>query len=125
MSFLNIKNQFAELSGRADLIDESLGQAIGAAFFINAGQKTLDKMLVGNKSKGRYFVDIDINQILVPIPGCRAIKKVYIYDNDYRTELTKVDIKELKEYYYEPAANIDVGKPIYYSPVVIKPYPDN
>ncbi len=125
MSFGDIKNMFAELSGRADLIDESLGQAVGASFFINSGQKLLDKLLVGNKSEGRYFIDVDYNQILVPIPGCRAVMRVFVYDSEYRKELLKVDIHKLREYYNEPVSSMGSSSPAYYSPIVIKPYPDN
>jgi len=117
-----IRDLFIEVSGREDLLQA--GTAVGADFFINEGVKELDRRLFGGKSEGRYSVDLDAAQILVPIPDCRVIKKVWIYGADEKIELAKADsASEMKEYYDEAKANKTTETPYVYFPVNARPSP--
>lgn len=121
MSLLAVRNKFLEITGRQDLVTP--GMAIGADSLINAGQKMLDRMLDGGKSYARYHVDLDTSQILVPLPGCRAVKKVYVGSATERNYLDKVDQYYLRDYYNEPIASLTLGEPSYYALVHARPYP--
>lgn len=121
MSLKDVRDKFVEITGRADFVGE--GSIVGADFYINEGQKMLDRLLDGGKSGARYFVDLETTQILVLLPTCRVIKKVFIADSESRIELTKVDRHELMNYFNEPKENLDSGKPAYYAPVWARPFP--
>lgn len=116
-----IRARFVEATGRNDLVGDDI--ALGADFFINAGQRMLDRMLDGGKSFARYFVDLNNQQILVPMTNCRAIKKVFCSSGESRWELNKVDIDTLRSYYSRPKIGVGSGKPMYYSPIWARPYP--
>ena len=122
MSLLTVRNMFVEMTGRNDLI--AGGISLGADRFINEGQRTLDRMLEVSKSGARYFVDLDLNQILVPLPNCRAVKKVFIGSSTERTELDKVSMSQLREDYADETSLLTSGLPIYYSPIWARPYPN-
>ena len=117
-----VRLMLVEATGRQDLLDA--GMAIGADTLINEGQKLLDRKLDGSKSGARYAVDLSSGDILVPIPKCRAVKKVYLYSATERTELTKEDLNLLKEEYAEPTSLLTVGTPTYYSVGMSRPYPE-
>lgn len=122
MSFKDVRDKFVEITGRADLV--GVGSVVGADFYLNEAQKMLDRMLDGGKSGARYFVDLDASQILVLLPTCRVIKKVFIGSSTERVELIKVnDVHDLMNYYNVPKADIDSDQPAYYSPVWARPFP--
>jgi len=121
MSLLTVRNMFVEMTGRNDLV--ASGISLGADKFINEGQRTLDRMLEMGKAGARYFVDLDLSQILVPLPNCRAVKKVFIGTSTERTELDKVGMTQLREDYADETSTITAGLPIYYCPIWARPYP--
>lgn len=116
-----VRDQLIEATGRADL--NTPGMALGADFFLNIGQRMLDRMLDGGKSFARYFVDVDLQQILVPLASCRAVKKVFCSDGTSRWELNKIDVGDLREYFSKPKTSLDSDKPSYYSPIWVRPFP--
>lgn len=122
MPLSDIRNKFVEATGRNDLV--AAGIALGADFFINEGQKTLDRMLEEGKGGARYFVDLDAAQILVPLPSCRAVKKVFCGSATERWELRKYDQHFLRSYFAEPISLLTADEPLYYSPVWARPYPN-
>jgi hypothetical protein len=122
MSLLSVRQMFIEATGREDLLDP--GMRLGANFLINEGQRMLQRQLDQGKSGARYHVDLDIGQVLVPLIGCRAVKKVFIGDSTERIELEKVDIHILRSNYNEPIANIYADTPTYYAPIWARPFPD-
>jgi hypothetical protein len=122
MTLSEVVDMFVEASGRNDLDTESV--VMNAAFFINQGCRELDRRLFGGKTNARYTVDLAAAQILVPVPNCRAITDVWIYDSAEKTRLTKADdIYEMKEYYSEPKASITPDTPFVYFPVNARPSP--
>jgi hypothetical protein len=124
MVLSEVRALFIELSGREDLLQP--GTAVGADFFINEGSRELDRRHYGINAKttGRYPVDLDVGQILIPLPSCRAVKKVFIYSASEKTELVKAsDVSEIRNYYDEPKANKTSGSPIVYYPINARPFP--
>jgi len=119
--FSLVKAKFIEITGRADLNDPAA--AFDAGFFINEGQKFLDRLFSRGKVEARSFTNLFIDQILVSFPNVRSIKEVWLYDTERRWPLILVEQSVLREYYDEPAANIAHGPPEYYAPIVSRPYP--
>lgn len=119
--FSLVKAKFIEITGRADLADPAA--AFDAGFFINAGQRYLDRLFNRGKVEARHFVNLIAGQVLVPLENVRSFKEVWLYDADHRYPLTVEDAQTLRDYYNEPTANLTAGSPEYYAPIVIRPYP--
>lgn len=119
--FSLVKAKFIEITGRADLADA--GAAFDAGFFINAGQRYLDRLFNRGKVEARHFVNLTAGQVLVPLQNVRSFKEVWLYDADTRVPLPVETSYNLKEYYNESVANLDSGAPEYYAPITIRPYP--
>lgn len=122
MTLSEVRDMFVELSGRNDLVQA--GVVASADFFINQGCRELDRRLYGGKSIARYSVNLSAAQILVPVPNCRAIQKVWLYTSEDKIQLTRADdILEMKNYYNQPKANITPAEPFVYFPVSARPSP--
>ncbi len=119
--FSLVKAKFIEITGRADLADPAA--AFDAGFFINEGQKFLDRLFNRGKTEARHFVNLVAGQILVPLQNVRSFKEVWLFDGETRVPLTVESAFALREYYNEPVANLTSGPPEYYAPIVIRPYP--
>ena len=122
MPLSSIRNMLVEATGRQDLLDA--GMAVGADTLINEGQKLLDRKLDGSKSGARYPIDISAGDLLIPVPYCRAIKKVFVHSSTERAELVKQDVHVLREEYSSATSLITRGQPLYYSPINIRPFPE-
>lgn len=123
MTLSEIRNLFIEISGRNDLIQA--GTAVGADFFINEGCKELDRRLFGGKNEASYIVDLDAGQIVVPIPNCRVVRNVVIYNTSEKTTLEKADsLQEMRDYYDEPKASKTAETPYVFFPISARPYPN-
>jgi hypothetical protein len=122
MALTDIRSLVAELSGRADLnvTPYTLIDAL-----INKGQRLLDSLVTSGKLKARYFKDISIGQIMLPIVGCRAINEVWVSGSEGRSKLIKVDISQLREYMDDDPASMDTGEPAYYAPAVVRAIGDS
>jgi len=121
MALSDIRNKVMELGGRFDLDDAEA--YVGIDDFIRSGQKTLDKMLDRGKTVARHFQNLAYQQLLLQVPGARTIERVVLIKSDQRYPITKVDLEDLKNAYYEKHSLITVGPPTYWSPVDIRPYP--
>lgn len=119
--FSVVKDKLIEMTGREDLGD--VGAVLNAAFFINEGQKFLDRLFNRGKTEARHFVNLTIGQILVPLTNVRSFKEVWLYDSVSRVPLIVEDQSVLRTYYNKPVASETAGSPVYYSPIVIRPYP--
>ena len=125
MDLLDVRTAFIQRSGRYDLVVDAVDFVdAGADFFINAGQRMLDRMDTTNKSWGRRFLEVVSGDYYTTFKYCRAIKEVWVMDSSERVKLTKVDISELREYYDEPVPSLTSGTPKYYAPAVLRPIPD-
>lgn len=123
MTLSEVRALFIEISGRNDLLQA--GTAVGADFFINQGCQELDTRLFGGKGEGAYIVDIDASQIVIPIPNCRIVRRVWVYNSTAKTELAKAeDLDEMRNYYDEPKASKTSATPYVYFPISARPYPN-
>lgn len=123
MDYKDIREKFVKLSGRYDLIKTNKTDN-GADFFINAGQRFLDRMQGSGKMQARYTAALAVGQILVYTAGLRAIKGVWISNSDGMSSLTVATLEQLREYYGQKLSEVDQGTPAYYAPAVLRPYPD-
>ena len=123
MTLSEVRDLFIEISGRNDLVQA--GTAVGADFFLNEGCKELDRRLFGGKGEAAYIVDIDVGQIVIPIPNCRIIRRVWVYTSSVKSMMEKAeDLDEMRNYYDEPSSSKSVETPYVYFPISARPYPN-
>ncbi len=122
MSLLEVRTQFVKISGRYDLVVNATDYADnGADFYINAGQRWLDRLEDHKKSHSRVFETITSDDWYKLFQSARAIKEVLISNSDgEKWQLTKTDFDILRAAYAEDPANVDNGDPLYYSPIFIR-----
>ena len=124
MEYKELRRKFAELSGRYDLINADLTDN-GADFFINAGQKYLDRLQGTGKSKAKNVQSVAAGTYIIKIAGLRSIIEVYAGNTtEGMYPLKKASLAYLKDEYAEQWSDIDPGTPEWYSPAVFRPYPD-
>lgn len=123
MDYKDIRLKFAEISGRYDLITATY-EDNGADFFLNAGQKFLDRMLDTGKMVARYPVILASGEYIAKSVGIRSIKEVWVADSDGKTKLIPSTLSELKGEYDEEFSAVTQGTPAYYAPATLRPYPD-
>jgi len=121
MNLLQIRKQFVRRNGRYDLVVDNVGWADnGANFYINAGQRYLDRLETVKKSRARRYVELAEDGYYVVFPYCRAVQEVWALTDDTQTKLEKVDYDKLREYYSTIQTSLDSGTPAYYFPAEIR-----
>lgn len=126
MNLLQIRQQFRELSGRFDLVNED-GSDNGANFFINEGRKFLDRLDETQKSWASHFKILEPGAFSASFPYCRALKEVWIADTtNGRRQLEKKRLQDLIEGYLTglPSSRNE-GTPLYYSPCITRCIPED
>jgi hypothetical protein len=123
MDYVDIRKKFAELSGRWDLLTATFEDA-GADFFLNAGQKYLDRFLDTGKMVGRYPVIVAAGTYIVKTIGLRAVQEVWASNVDGKYQLLPDLLNKLKTEYSEEFSDVPQGTPTYYAPAIFRPYPD-
>jgi hypothetical protein len=124
MDYKDVRKKFVELSGRYDLITNT-DEDNGADFFLNAGQKYLDRMLDSGKMVARYPVLLTAGTVVAKTIGLRAIKEVWIADSaGQKSQLERKAIADLRACYDEESSDISRNTPLYYAPAIFRPYPD-
>jgi len=124
MNLLQLRKKFRSLSGRFDLVNED-GSDNGADFFINSGQRHLDRMDETQKSVGSSFRFLEISGFSVQFPFCRAIKEVWVGSTTARWQLEKKDLQDLLTGYFTTLpSGITTGEPLYYSPAISRAVPE-
>lgn len=123
MDYKDLRQKFTELSGRYDLVKGD-GTDSGADFFINAGQKMLDRTQDLGKSKARLTKSLVAGSILVTTVGLRALKSVWVSNSDGMSELSITTAEGLRAYYAGKLTDATVGTPSVCAPAVLRPYPD-
>lgn len=126
MSLVEVREQFAKISGRYDLVVDTTDWADnGADFYINAGQLYLDRIETIKKSYSRVFEEVTSGDWYVLFQLCRAIKEVWISNSDgEKWKLEKKDFDVLRAAYAEDPADLDSGDPLYYAPIFIRSTPE-
>ena len=126
MNLLQIRTEFIRRSGRYDLVVDSTTWADnGANFYLNSGQRFLDRMDTLAKSTGRYFRQVAAGRNYVVFPYCRAITECWAMTTSERVKLRKIDIAELRTYYNTPVSSLTTGQPLYYAPAVLRVIPES
>jgi hypothetical protein len=124
MEYKDIRKKFVELSGRYDLVNQNWSDN-GADFFINAGQRFLDRGSDVAKGFGKNVQPITAGTIIVKSIGLRSVRKVWAgVSADGLVELTKCTLDWLREEYGEQLSSATSGTPAYYVPAAFRPYPD-
>ncbi len=124
MDYKDLRDKFVELSGRYDLTNTN-GTDNGADFFINSGQKYLDRMCHIGKMKARHVQSVSAGTTLVKTLGLRAIHSVWVYNSSSKLiRLTRNSLETMREYYAEIPAEVTQGTPAYFAPALLRPYAD-
>lgn len=124
MNLLQIRQQFRILSGKFDLVTDA-GVDNGANFFINAGQRHLDRISKHQKSYATHLKFLEIDKYSIQIPWCRAIKEVWVGSLTARWQIEKKDLQDLLAGYFTTLpSGITSGDALYYSPAVTRAAPE-
>ena len=126
-TLLALRTQFINISGRFDLATDPNGGDYtddGADFFLQAGQRELDRMFGAPKGVARLWDTVAIAGYYIKFQECRAIQHVWVNNSTDRTELMKVDFIKLKNAYPELISATDQGTPLYYAPAFIRTVED-
>jgi len=123
-----IRQAFIKRSGRYDLVVDAdppeSGADNGANFYINSGQRFLDRKADVHKAYGRTFKYPRKGAIAVLFRDCRAIKEVWTANSESRTQLEKKSMPDLRVGYPKPPDEGDQGRPLYYSPAFLRAVPE-
>lgn len=129
MNLLEIRTQFVKISGRYDLVVDAVTFADnGADFYINQGQRSLERRTNVKAAKAKVFKDLSVGTYLISMEGCRAITGVSIMDADSKTPLEKLHPDRDKldiTAYSTPISNATAGKPLYWYPTNLRRSPDD
>lgn len=118
MNLLELREQLVKLSGRYDLvINPSDYEDNGANFFINAGQRWLDRKTIDRQTVTRAVVIAPINSVSIELPMCRNIQRAFVIDsaNDLRKELERMWPLDIRNTYYGHSDHVP-GTPVHYAP---------
>lgn len=125
MNLLQLRQQLRSDSGRFDLVNED-GSNNGADFYINAGQRHLDRLDETQKSWGICYRFCEANFWSVQFPFCRAVKEVWAATVTAKWQLEKKNLQDLLAGYFTTLpSGIDSGNTLYYSPTVTRGIPEN
>lgn len=117
MDLVTLREKFVKLSGRYDLVvNTTLWADNGADFYINAGQKYLDKLAEVPESVAQIFEALAADEYSITFQQkCRMIESVFVNNTEDRYELERIDLKDLKNTYNETATSTDSGSPAFYA----------
>lgn len=123
MNLLELRTKAMTVSGRYDLVNPTTFADNGMDYYINAGQRWLDRKFFGKRAEGRYLKRIDADTQQVNITLARSIREVWYYDTSERVQLTKAAYAWLREEYPETLNNQVSGTPLYYCPIITRGIP--
>ncbi len=126
MNLLQIRTQFVKTSGRYDLIvDTTDWLDNGANFYLNAGQKYLDRMSTTKKAHAKIFESVVAGAWYSTFQLSRSVEEVWASNSDgEKWRLEKASHDEIWTAYAEDPANIDRGDPLYYCPIYLRRVPE-
>ena len=126
MNLKELRTQFVKRNGRYDLVVNATDWADnGADFYINAGQRYIDRLDTVKKSEGRNFMPLASGGYYVTFPFCRAVKEAWVLDGNAQKQLQKIDYEKLREYYADRQSQTNAGSPTYYFPAGIRLVPES
>ena len=121
MDLLDIRTQFAKLSGRYDLVVDTTDYVDnGADFYINAGVRFLDRKFLVTKSVASVFAEVASGDWYLTFRNCSYIKEVWCNSASSRWKLTKYPYETIKNNYAELVSASDGGSPLFYTPIWLR-----
>ena len=119
MNLIQIRQKFAEITGRYDLVNSDYSDN-GANFYIQQGQRFLDKRAQNRRSRGSYFFKAVAGVWYIKLSDCRAIEEVYVNSSTERWKLEKKDLSWLRLEFPDLVSSTDQDSPLYYSPAILR-----
>jgi len=120
MTLQETRIEFVNQSGRLDLINADNSDN-GADFYINAGQKWLDRETEIFQELAKVYRKVSAGDQIVKIQDARSIHRVGVGDSESFKWLDKYFPHELREKYGKPYSDVDQDMPKYYSPIITRP----
>ena len=119
MNLGTIRAKFITLSGRDDLVNADSSDN-GANYFINAGQRMLDRKIDFRKSTGRLFEELAADSWYLKTTGVRSLDQVWVNDSESRWILEKKNLTFLHKEFPDLISETDTRDPLYWSPALIR-----
>ena len=117
MNLKEVRTKFVELSGRFDLVVDTVDYLDnGADFFIQAGAQLLDQLNDSGAEEGTIFQKVKTGDYYVFVPGLRVVEQVWAYNTEVRRQLTETDRVGLREFFPNKIINNKTGFPAKYFP---------
>ena len=127
MTLLDIRKQFVLLTGRYDLVVDLTTYAnadpLGADFFIQSGQRMLDRLSFGGRHHHvRWRTTINQGEFLITSDRLRAVKSILVEADDGAYHLVRIPYGQLRNEYGDDAtySDIDEGAPVHFAPVSVR-----
>lgn len=127
MTLAEIRQKFVELSGRFDLVTDYVGADYsnnGADWFLDCGQRLLDRIALYTKAYAWYKTDISSGTTVINFRYCSVIKEVWYQTADGRKPIDKKDYDWMREEYADEHSSLSEGSPKYYCPLNVGLGPD-
>jgi hypothetical protein len=121
MNLSELRNEFAEKSGFLDSVNPD-GSDNGADFYINAGQKYLDRLFEKREDIGRVFRVIQAGDYFVKFSShCRAIHEVGVGNRDSFHWIERYQLTELRKKFNQPFEFLESATPSAFAPAYLRP----
>ena len=114
-----VRAKFVELSGRYDLVNDD-GSDNGADWYINKGQRFLDRRVNHRKTKASIFKELEVGEWYAEFEHCRSVRQVWVNNGTARVQMERKTISELKDLFSAVISAADNGSPMYFAPAVIR-----
>lgn len=103
MNLVQLRERFVKLSGRYDLVvNTTLWADAGADFYINAGQKLLERLVEVPMNTGSFYAELAIGEYAVSWEySTRAILEVWVETTLARHRAVNYSLARVKENYPE------------------------
>ncbi len=119
MTLRAVRDLFIERSGRYDLANTD-GSDNGADWYINAGQKFLDRKFDHRKATASFYTELAAGEWSADFELCRAVSEVWVNNGEVRVKLERKTLRELKELYNGVITDSMNGSPLYYCPSTLR-----
>jgi hypothetical protein len=132
MNLLDIRKKVVGISGRYDLIVDSVDWAdFGMDYYIQSGQRYLERSLGVTPATAKLFQSVAAGAFLASFRNCRSVQELWVMDENSRTKVGRVTEPDMKmmfprysnNIYSENPTLITSGRPTYYVPVNLRRSP--
>lgn len=125
MNLLQIRQHAVEKSGRYDLVVDTTDYVDnGMNWYIQRGLAYLDLLTNSKQAEAKLFSTFASGSWYVLMENCRAVKDVWVQDDEDRSKLTYATLEDFKGYYPEPVAELDTGAPEHYAIANLRTSPE-